>query len=131
MRTRTFDGAGHHVGPSGEHAEAVAASGEEVVDRDLVGLVGEHGLPADLDGSVDDPAAGGEAPMRSPATTVIVFFPFCWSASAASWVARCSAPPASTVTGAPVGVTPVWMRPPEPAGASRLPWKSLRARSWT
>src|SRR4029453_2985469 len=65
------------------------------------------------------PERSGEAPIKSPAATMIelgflltAFF---------RWVARYSAPPLS--------VEP--MSAPVPEGGSRLPWKSLMARSCT
>jgi len=64
----------------------------------------------------------GVAPIRSPAATTSVFL----FTSDLRWVARYAAPPASTV--APVSST---IRPPEPLGGSRLPWKSLIATSRT
>src|SRR5919109_2493569 len=66
----------------------------------------------------------GLAPIRSPAPTVIVFG--FRSRRRSIQVARYSTPPASTVV-----VGPVWIRPPDPLGGSRLPWKSLMASSWT
>jgi hypothetical protein len=43
-------------------------------------------------------------------------------------VARYSTPPASTVS---VAAGPTWMRPDEPVGGCRLPWKSLMASNCT
>src|SRR3954453_4991286 len=78
--------------------------------------------------------SSGEAPMRSPAATVAVLR--CPWRAAFRWVARYSVPPASTVVGRAAGgvvvdsVYPVVIRPPEPAGGSRLPCRSLNDSSW-
>lgn len=70
----------------------------------------------------------GLAPMMSPAATVI-------ESSAGiralrSSVARYSMPPAGVETSLPVAGSISRMVPDEPAGGSRLPWKSLIASSW-
>ena len=77
--------------------------------------------------------SSGEAPMMSPAATVSELR---WPLRAwARWVARYSTPPASAVTstGLPVAGSILWsttLRPEEPLGGSRLPWKSLKDSSW-
>ena len=63
--------------------------------------------------------SNGLAPMRSPAATTSVFLLV--ASSVLTCVARYSTPPATTVP----------IRPAEPAGGSRFPWKSLNARSCT
>src|SRR6478752_7251642 len=63
--------------------------------------------------------ANGDAPMRSPAATNTEFFTSDLAALTA--VARYAAPPASTVVFPSLSV----IRPDEPAGGCRLPWKSL------
>src|SRR3712207_1063373 len=75
--------------------------------------------------------SSGEAPIRSPAATVIVLSSSCCSASWASWVARYAEPPAGTLTGVPSGLVPVRIWPLDPLGGSRAPCKSLRASSCT
>ena len=77
--------------------------------------------------------SSGDAPMMSPAATVTVFS-WPWRASARC-VARYSTPPTSLVTSTALPVTGSirWstvIRPDEPAGGSRLPWKSLKDRIW-
>jgi hypothetical protein len=112
-------------------AQQLAGALVELVVADA-GVV-EAGQAERLDGRLVAERRGQQRgrPIRSPAATVMVLFSFCCSASCASWVARYSTPPASTFTAVPSAATPVWMRPPEPVGASRLPWKSLSASSWT
>ena len=61
----------------------------------------------------------GEAPIMSPAPTTRVFAFVALSRD--MWVAKNSAPPASTVP----------MRPLDPLGGSRFPWKSLNESSCT
>src|SRR4051812_21791018 len=76
--------------------------------------------------------SSGEAPTMSPAATVTLLR---WPARAwRRWVARYSTPPASTFTSVTLPPTSAWsvtMRPLEPDGASRFPWKSLNDRIWT
>ncbi len=66
------------------------------------------------------PERSGLAPIRSPADTIAVLIGFVAS-SCFRCVAKYSAPPAFTVP----------MRPDEPDGGSRFPWKSLKASSCT
>src|SRR6476660_8314314 len=65
--------------------------------------------------------SSGEAPMMSPAATVMLCSSLAAARSCASCVDRYSTPPA----GWPA------MVPLDPLGGSRLPWKSLRASSLT